>query len=120
MTRRFVGKSMEKRRVRGIVQFPLSKSGDQNLKHGSERASSWDPIPIPRPTENEDHDSRGHGGCDDAVSDSPADIILDVDDQGDAEKQAATESEVPPIEERHLLDALRVMIIVELIGAEAL
>lgn len=47
-------------------------------------------------------------------------MVLDVDDDGDAEKKAAAEAGVPPVEERHLMQPFFGVIVVELIGSEAL
>ncbi|BAS87124.1 Os03g0823550 [Oryza sativa Japonica Group] len=106
--------------VGGEVEVPLPRGGDEDADERRERAALGDPVPVVAPAGEEDGEGGGHDGGEHDGGGAPADLLLEVDDDGDAEQDAGAERAVPPVEVGHLLHPLRRVAVVELVGAEAL
>uniref|UniRef100_A0A0A9HNK4 Uncharacterized protein n=1 Tax=Arundo donax TaxID=35708 RepID=A0A0A9HNK4_ARUDO len=102
------------------LEVPLPRGGDDDLQQRRQRAALRHPVPVEPPPGEEDDEGGAHDCRKHDARGAPADALLGVDDDGDAEQDAGAERAVPPVEEGHLLHPLRLVALVELVGAEAL
>lgn len=107
-------------RLRRIRNLPLRNSSHNNLQQRGQRASSRFPEAIEGASDEEDEYSGSHHSRENDISRSPANVVLNVDNHSHPEQQAAAEAQVPPVEEGHLLLPFLWMVVVELVGSEAL
>ena len=93
------GNFIKLRIIGRIGKLPFGDGSNKYLKHGSERASSGSPIPIKRPSHQENNQRQSHNPCEDKISSSPIHMVLHIHNQCHSKNKATTKATVPPVEE---------------------
>lgn len=115
-----LGKFMQQRRIGRVWKFSLANGCDQNLQQWCQWTSRWLSITIKWSTGDKNKDRNNHHCHESYICCSPANMILDVNNDGYAKQETRTETEVPPIKVRHFFLSFFRVVIVELVGSKTL
>lgn len=85
-------------RIRRRLLLPLPHGGDHHLSQSDQRTPSGFQLPIKRRTGEEGDDRQRHGDGGNAESPSPADVVLDVNDDGEGGERGQSHAEVVEVE----------------------
>ncbi|BAS85815.1 Os03g0687100, partial [Oryza sativa Japonica Group] len=104
--------------VLGLLERPLPRRGGEHLDDAGEGGALGGDADVEPGAHEEEDAGEEHERGGDAEADGPADVALDVDDDGGGDEHGGGEGEVVPVEEAvdAALAGLRVG--VELVGAE--
>lgn len=101
------------------VHLPFPNSGGNHLKDLDHRTSRTLLVPVPSRPWQEHKDGDQHRDGADAVSQAPANFVLNVDKDGDCCEGPDADEEEEPVEEERHLGFLSLVFLVELVCSEA-
>lgn len=109
----------EQRSVRRQLQVPLPPSRHKHRGNLSQRATNQLLKTVSSSAAQEHKESSQNGASTDAVAPLPAQVVLDVDKDGDGSQRSYAYEEEEPVEELRHLDSLLFVGVVELVRAQA-
>lgn len=103
--------------VSGRTHIPFPGGSHQDPGHPGEGAPRRQLVPIEGSAGQEDDDGYGEAQSGKGVAQSPAHVVLDVDEDGVGKEGAEEDAEKPPVEEGELVKLLSGVEVVKLVSA---